>query len=112
MAKGDVVKISGTVVAWARERAGIDKASPATKMGKGYTPDHITAWEDGSSLPTFVQAEKLADQLRVPFGILFMKEPPPVSLPIPDLRTITSPLQSKPSLEFLDVLNDCLARQR
>src|SRR5437660_9909050 len=104
MARSDVVRISGGVLTWAIERAGVDRTLLAAKMGKGYTVDHISAWENGTSLPTFRQAEKIADQLRIPFGILFMKEKPPVLLPIPDLRTVTPMSPTRPSLECLDVL--------
>jgi Zn-dependent peptidase ImmA (M78 family) len=111
VAKRDVVKIGGAVLAWARKRAKLEPAQLGRRMGKGFTADHISAWENGSALPTFAQAEKLADILHLPFGLLFMEKPPPVVLPIPDRRTVAGTAQGQPSLEFLDVVNDCLLRQ-
>lgn len=107
----DVAHISGRVVRWARERARLDHVSLASKFGKGFKPSHISAWESGESLPTFSQAEKLAELLRVPFGVLFMEKPPDIRLPLPDLRTVGGEIPAPFSLEFFEVVSDALVRQ-
>ncbi len=111
MSRRDIVRVTGAVIRWARQRAKLEPEALAKKLGKGYTADHVVAWETGTAFPTFGQAEKLADQLRIPFGILFMAKPPVIHIPIPDRRVVAGTPQGVPSLEFLDVINDCLIRQ-
>jgi Zn-dependent peptidase ImmA (M78 family) len=41
-----------------------------------------------------------------------MEEPPSITIPIPDLRTVASEEKATPSLEFLEVLNDALIKQQ
>jgi transcriptional regulator with XRE-family HTH domain len=106
----DIAYISAPVVKWAREREGLTEEELATHL-KNVKPSNIGACERGESLPTFSQAEKLSEKLRVPFVVLFMEEPPEISLPIPDLRTLSN-VRQKPSLEFFDVVCDALLRQR
>jgi len=107
----DVARISGEVLRWARRRADIQPEQLASAIGKGYTASHVLSWESGESFPTFRQAEIIADKLHVPFGILFMENPPELSLPIPDLRTVSGEPPERLSLNFLEVINDCLVRQ-
>jgi Zn-dependent peptidase ImmA (M78 family) len=71
----------------------------------------VIAWSRGESLPRFSQAEQLARKLRIPLAVLFMEKPPAIEIPIPDLRTIGNAEKAKPSLQFLDVLNDALIKQ-
>ena len=111
MTARDIAYISAPIVKWARERAGLSQDELAAQL-HNVKPNQIDAWERGQSYPTFVQAEKLAEQVRLPFAILFMQNPPEIKLPIPDLRTVTSKTKQKPSLEFFDVVSDALLRQR
>ena len=112
MAKNsDIAYVSPPVVKWARERAGLTTEELATHLKNVKTPQ-INAWERGDSLPTLTQAEKLSEKLRVPLAVLFMENPPDISLPIPDLRTVSEKLLQKPSLEFFDLICDALVRQR
>jgi Zn-dependent peptidase ImmA (M78 family)/DNA-binding XRE family transcriptional regulator len=106
----DIAYISAPTLKWARERAGLSQEELAVQLG--VKPSQIDAWEQGLSFPTFTQAEKLSEQLRLPFAILFMEKPPEINLPIPDLRTVTSKGKQKPSLEFFDVVSDAVLRQR
>ncbi len=56
------------------------------------------------------QAEKLAKRTRVPFGLLFLQEPPRIlQTKIPDLRQTTNPAPL--SDDFFDVLNDVTSKQ-
>jgi transcriptional regulator with XRE-family HTH domain len=112
MAKNpDIAYVSAPVVKWARERAGLSAEELATHLKSVRTPQ-IIAWENGDSLPTLTQAEKLSEKLRVPLAVLFMENPPDISLPIPDLRTVSDTQLRKPSLEFFDLVCDALIRQR
>ncbi len=47
----------------------------------------IDEWLFGEAPPTFRQAQKLANQLHVPFGYLFFTEPPEERLPAQITRT-------------------------
>lgn len=106
----DIAYISGPVVKWARDRAGLSQGELAVLNNVDET--QVNAWERGDSFPTFSQAEKLADKLRLPFAVLFLDKPPEIELPIPDLRTVAQATTRKPSLEFFDVVSDALLRQR
>lgn len=71
----------------------------------------LNAWEEGDSRPSFRQAQLLAKNLRVPFGYLYLNAPPKESLPLPDLRTMTSTDDHKPTPDFLDLLYDVFRKQ-
>lgn len=101
--------INPEIVHWARERAGMAPADLAGKLKQ--KPEKLLEWEQGKSRPSFSQAQKLASHLRVPFGYLFLKEPPEVPLPIPDLRTVGSRVSPELGQDFRDLLNDVLLKQ-
>ena len=61
--------------------------------------------------PPFGRAQELAKKLHIPFGYLFLSEPPADDTPIPDLRTFEPNAPQRPSLEFVDLLNDVLVKQ-
>lgn len=102
--------ITPQVVRWARERAemSVDQLAGALKVDSRT----LAAWEAGQQSPPFNRAEKLADKLRIPFGYLFLSKPPKDDFPVPDLRTVGNVAVSKPSLNFIDVLNDALLKQQ
>ncbi len=59
---------------------------------------------------TVAQAEKIAKETHVPFGLLFLDTPPHLTQPtIPDLRQMETP--SPLSRDFFDVLADVLSKQ-
>lgn len=66
-------------------------------------------WERGYELPTMKQLDALAKRFHVPVGFLFLPEPPPVELAIPDYRS--APARRPPSTELLDVLAQMEQRQ-
>ena len=72
----------------------------------------LAAWEGGQQSPPFGRAEKLADKLRIPFGYLFLSKPPSDDFPLPDLRTVGNVAVAKPSLNFVEVVNDALLKQQ
>ncbi|MBR0801102.1 helix-turn-helix transcriptional regulator [Bradyrhizobium jicamae] len=98
--------INGEPLRWARERADMPPEQLAKKIGQ--KTDRLVSWETGEDQPTFKQAERLASATHVPFGYLFLPEPPKEELPLPDLRT----LGSKPARSFdhntADLLSDVL----
>ncbi len=101
--------ISGELITWARERADLSIPGLATSMR--IPADKISRWETGESNPTLHQAQKLARKLSIPFGYLFLSEPPQLKPQIADLRTVGSEQKDRFSIEFEEVLNDCLRKQ-
>jgi len=101
--------INSNQVRWARERAGLQLSdlSKALQLAE----DKIAAWETGEEQPTFRQAQKLAERLRVPLPYLFLASPPEENSPIADLRTLRNEARATFSLDFKEVLNDCLQKQ-
>ncbi len=102
--------ITPSVLSWARGRRGLAASELARKLS--VKPEKIAAWESGESRPTFRQAQRLAQALYVPFGYLYLAEPPVEKLPIPDLRTVGDKPPRAPSPDFLDLVNDVLTKQQ
>ncbi|NWE49503.1 ImmA/IrrE family metallo-endopeptidase [Pseudomonas gingeri] len=101
--------INPTILTWSRERAGLTAEDVAKKLPT--KPDRVLEWEAGESKPTFRQAQHWASIAHVPFGFLFLKEPPAESLPLPDLRTLGGIAPERPSLNLLDTVKDVLRKQ-
>lgn len=76
------VAVQREMIQWARERAGLGVDTLSRRFTK------LSEWESGDAQPTFKQLEDFAKATRVPFGYLFLPEPPQESLPIPDFRTV------------------------
>lgn len=106
----DAAYITPELAKWARERAGmsVEQLAGTLKIDSRT----IAAWETGQQFPPFHRAEKLADKLRIPFGYLFLSKPPKEDFPLPDLRTVGNVAVSKPSLDFIEVMNDALLKQQ
>lgn len=102
--------VTPRLLTWARERRGGDVDKLAAKLG--VKPSAILAWESGVRRPTFRQAQNLAGALHVPFGQLYLPEPPEQELPLPDFRTVHGRPPGKPSPDFLDLLTDVLGKQQ
>lgn len=80
--------IQTNALQWAFERSGADEESVARRMG--VSPEKVTEWLIGTKQPTFKQAQTIAKLLSIPFGLLFLPEPPKESLPLPEFRTLGS----------------------
>lgn len=74
-------------------------------------PDRVQEWEAGETKPTFLQAQKWASVAHIPFGFLFLQQPPAEQLSIPDLRTVGGITPQRPSLELLDTVRDAIRKQ-
>lgn len=101
--------INPALMSWSRRRAGLSAAELAESIT--VKEDKVIAWEAGEARPTFRQAQQWADRLHIPFGFLFLKEPPHEALPLPDLRTVGSAAPARPSLDLLDTVRDVLRKQ-
>lgn len=101
--------INKKMLTWARERAAMDIATFAKRMS--VDEDRLVNWEEGAESITFVKAMEFAKKAHVPFGYLFLNEPPVEQLPIPDLRTVDGKGVGKPSAELFDLIKLMLDRQ-
>ena len=75
------LNINSNMFTWAIARAGYDLSDFATKFPK------IQDWVDQKKKPTVKQLEAFSKKVHLPFGYLFLPEPPKESLPIPFFRT-------------------------
>ena len=96
------------LLSWARRRRGMEASDIAVKMS--VSPETVAAWESGDRRPTFRQARMFARCLHVPFGYLYLREPPIEKMPLADFRT-SGGGRPKPSPDLLDILNDVLGKQ-
>lgn len=82
---------------WAIARAGYDLSDFAIKFPK------IQDWVDQKKKPTVKQLEAFSKKVHLPFGYLFLPEPPKENLPIPFFRTNTT-TQSNVSVNVYDTI--------
>ena len=98
--------VNPAVLAWARSRAGFAISDVA--RAASVAPEVAFAWENGDRSPTFTQARKVASRLHVPFGTLWLPQPPDEDPLPPDFRTSGDPHPQAPSI----ALRDEIARVR
>ncbi len=105
-----VANVNHTMLSWARNRAGLTVADMAKSIS---TKDNkVSDWENGEKQPTFKQAIKFAKKAGVPFGYLFLSEPPVnIPLSIPDLRTVNSKRKQQISPELIELVGKMQSRQ-
>ncbi len=99
------VSVSPDVLRWARDRAGLLPEDLAGRFPK------LAAWERGELSPTFKQLEAFAKATHVPFGFLFLPEPPDLPMPIPDFRTLRNREPGPVSPDLLDTIYAMQRRQ-
>src|SRR6266851_1657801 len=100
--------VTPAILRWARERARLSQQELADKLHK--TPESVALWETGERRPTFRQAQRLANQLQIPFGYLFLSSPPSEPIELPDFRTVRDVEFAAPTAEFINLLYDVLAK--
>ncbi|MDE0681213.1 MAG: XRE family transcriptional regulator [Gammaproteobacteria bacterium] len=99
------VPVEPGLLRWARERAGLAPEELAGKFSK------LCEWESGEGQPTLKQLEAFARTVHVPFGYMFLAEPPDEPLPISDFRTVADKANARPSPGLLDTLYAMQRRQ-
>jgi Zn-dependent peptidase ImmA (M78 family) len=75
------VNVNSNMLTWAITRAGYDVPAFAEKFPK------ILQWLEGQKNPTVKQLEEFSKKVYLPFGYLFLPQPPQERLPIPFFRT-------------------------
>lgn len=98
--------VNPAVLAWARIRAGAAIGDVA--RAASVAPEVAHAWENGHRSPTFTQARRVASCLHVPFGTLWLPEPPNEDPLPPDFRATGGARPHAPSV----ALRDEIARVR
>lgn len=78
--KGEI-NINPDILTWAISRAGYDLQEFLLKNPK------VENWLEKIKTPTVKQLEDLANKLHLPFGYLFLPEPPNETIPFPFFRT-------------------------
>ena len=73
--------IKDNIITWAIERAGYQFMDFVLK----FPP--VKDWLEHTKKPTFKQLEEFSNKVHIPFGYLFLDEPPLEQLPIPFYRT-------------------------
>ncbi|MGQ4277603.1 ImmA/IrrE family metallo-endopeptidase [Pseudidiomarina sp. E22-M8] len=101
--------VNPQLLSWARQRAGFAVADIASKLK--VPEDKVEAWELGLQKPSFSAAQKFAAKTYIPFGFLFLDEPPEERLPLPDLRTVGDNPIGNYSLELRDTILIASERQ-
>lgn len=102
--------ITPRVARWARERLGVSQSQLAKILRADQ--NEIEAWERGDTRPAFGKAQELAKTLRIPFGFLFLSQPPVEKTAIPDLRTTIEGQSQKLTADFLELIGDVLVKQQ
>lgn len=102
--------INPRIVTWARQRAGLSEESLAQKI-KINDVTKLAKWESGVAKPTFRQAQKIASVTNIPFGYLFLEEPPNEQLPIPDLRTVADRHVDEASVDMKEIIRQVMLKQ-
>jgi Zn-dependent peptidase ImmA (M78 family)/DNA-binding XRE family transcriptional regulator len=107
VAEPDLAYINGDILRWALSRSSLSRDTIAKKLK--VQPEQLHSWESGDSLPRFTAALDLARILAIPFGYLFLAEPPETGLAIPDFRRRRP--EQRPSNEFQELLSDVLLKR-
>lgn len=75
------INIKPNIITWAIARAGYELQDFASKFPR------VTDWLEDRKQPTVKQLEEFSHKVHLPFGYLFLAEPPIERLPIPFFRT-------------------------
>ena len=99
------VPVKPHLLRWARERAGFAQEDLSKKLKK------LPEWESGERQPTMKQLEAFARAVHVPFGYLFLHEPPLEPLPTADFRTLAETPGGSASPDLIETLYAMQRRQ-
>jgi len=75
------VNVNANILTWAIVRAGYELQTFTDKFPK------VQLWIEGKKKPTVKQLEEFSKKVHLPFGYLFLPEPPKEHLPIPFFRS-------------------------
>ena len=98
------VNINADMLTWAISRAGYELHEFTAKIPR------VLGWIDGTKKPTVKQLEAFSKKVHLPFGYLFLQEPPKERLPIPFFRS-NEAKTDKVSVNVYDTIQLMLQRQ-
>src|SRR5690606_9495210 len=75
------INVDANMLTWAVSRAGFDLDEFIEKV------PNLEKWISGEKKPTVKQLEAFSKKVHLPFGYLFLHEPPTENIPIPFFRT-------------------------
>lgn len=84
--------VKASVLEWASQRARLDEKNLPEDFQKTFQM-RLT----GEKQPTLKQLEKFAKQTHTALGYFFLPEPPTLTLPVPDFRTLRDEALREPS---------------
>jgi len=106
----DLAYINPDIITWAQSRARVSEEDLSRATGAKI--EKVQSWIEGVEKPTFSQAQKVAGRLYIPFAYLFLPEPPPEFIPLPDLRTVRNTgMRENISVDLKDTIFTVLRRQ-
>lgn len=97
------VEVNPNLIRWAVNRSGLKTRDFKQPVGE---------WISGDEQPTFSKLEAFTRKAMVPFGYLFLDEPPVEQLPVPDYRTRGDDGVARPSPNLLETIYDMQRRQQ
>lgn len=98
------VNINPNMLTWAIARAGYELHDYLIKF------PNVQKWLENIKNPTVKQLEEFANRVHIPFGYLFLPEPPTESIPFPFFRTGNT-ITNKVSLNVFDTIQILQRRQ-
>lgn len=101
----NTVPASIPVLRWAADRARLTDDTLEKRFPKW------PLWLSGEAQPTLKQLETFARLTHIPIGYFFLPEPPELTLPVSDFRTLRDEVLTEPSSALLDTLYLCQQRQ-
>ncbi|MAT96848.1 MAG: DNA-binding protein [Anaerolineaceae bacterium] len=101
--------VTPELLRWARGRAEV--ALEEVAKSANVSPEKVASWEQGESYPTLRQARKIANKLKIPFGYLYLSNPPEDKIPLPDFRKPSHFNIQSISLELHTLIQDTLRKQ-
>lgn len=101
------VPIKENIITWALNRAGYDLA----KFSSKYPALKVDHWLQGDKQPTVKQLEDFSKKVHIPFGYLFLQEPPNEDIDFPFFRTGNLSPNYQVSPNVYDTILDLQRRQ-
>lgn len=99
------VPVQPRMLQWAVDRAGLPLADVRGRFAR------YDEWLAGAVHPTMKQVQDFARYTYAAVGFFFLDQPPELTLPIPDFRTLDGPRPGDPSPDLLDTVYVCQQRQ-
>jgi Zn-dependent peptidase ImmA (M78 family) len=92
------ININTNILTWAINRAGFEFNEFILNFPK------VQGWIDNKKKPTIKQLEEFSKKVHLPFGYLFLPEPPNEKLPIPFFRTFDTQQATNLSVNVYDTI--------